>query len=842
MERLPERLKRWVVNPHSLTIQWDEVSIYGSNQIVAATYHGHHVIVKVFTRSLSTIMNEYDHNDDPTEIFELETQHDFPFPSICRILGIVGVQKSTSAPVQLAVIFQRYDTDSNSWIRHHSERPDLYYIWKILLDSARALAFLHSNGIVHGDVKPSNILLDVSPFEVYLSDLGSACRVEAPQVRPMTPGFVSPQRLATKLPSPSDDAYGLGCTAMFLLDGEVTVSPRTWDHVPLGNGKSESFLTKLARSLTNQDETLRATVSDAIEILETNTMGPVDHGSAPTIPLNSLPYMIPNLPLDGWETSRTDGVRHRDVDISATTGWMGEVMRRVRLHSHAELPGHRLVGMTMFDSITRDVSFLNAIRSLDMQVSEAPHIFHESWRDLGDAADRAPVYELYEKNRGVTIPGYDHTHLTLMFHGFPSRQAAMTAATTGFSSLARMDSGYYGRGTYQAGELGYALRYARLDDGFKYVAVSTVATALVYPVIEHSELAGQPIIVPYDTHYVAVSPVSDSPDCIDFIPTQPDLVRRRVALGRVDPPVFTEIVVGQTSRVLVRYIMKYMPTSPVLEKPPAAGMWLWRLIPVTNTPAPTVFIGTETADPASIAGLSQAVSALSLLTVDSPKLPHGLTVAYAPDHGASRKLVRRLGPLVLAPLSPTFPQRGEGEGLLDIHADVKLGLAENLPDPDRVRLVYIKSGLLHTHGVKKMGPALTRNEIETIAFYVCQWTAAGLKTFGHLISGVASLCTVAFVRCGLTDFLVAGLLEAIKRRRSRIKALVLDNNGLTDMTALNLFTAFRQSQSLEYLSLSHNPITGDGARYLAALKTHNPRLRIGLIGTIIHPDVLEALG
>ncbi len=72
---------------------------------------------------------------------------------------------------------------------------------------ARALAQLHASGIIHGDVKPSNVLVaaDGTPR---LTDLGSAG--ESRDVRGGTPGFVAPERLAGHAATIATDLYGLG--------------------------------------------------------------------------------------------------------------------------------------------------------------------------------------------------------------------------------------------------------------------------------------------------------------------------------------------------------------------------------------------------------------------------------------------------------------------------------------------------------------------------------------------------------------------------------------------------------------------------------------------------------
>ncbi len=90
----------------------------------------------------------------------------------------------------------------------------------IVRDCLDALAAMHRQDIVHGDVKPGNIMLKRSGHSKMI-DIGSAFEVsDPPQRRACTPSYAAPEVLEGKDNTPRSDLASLGYVTLELLAGK----------------------------------------------------------------------------------------------------------------------------------------------------------------------------------------------------------------------------------------------------------------------------------------------------------------------------------------------------------------------------------------------------------------------------------------------------------------------------------------------------------------------------------------------------------------------------------------------------------------------------------------------
>ena len=106
---------------------------------------------------------------------------------------------------------------------------DLATVLGLIDQIADTLDHLHAHQpvIVHGDVKPENVIV-TGDGRAVLVDFGAAMRVGDERERLGTPGFSAPEVLAGEALSPAADVYSLAALTVFLLTGIIPKLGAAW--------------------------------------------------------------------------------------------------------------------------------------------------------------------------------------------------------------------------------------------------------------------------------------------------------------------------------------------------------------------------------------------------------------------------------------------------------------------------------------------------------------------------------------------------------------------------------------------------------------------------------------
>ncbi len=139
-------------------------------------------------------------------------------------------------------------------------------VW--LRDAARALAHAHEHGVIHRDVKPSNLLVSESK-QVYVSDFGLARRVDDNSSLTAdgsvlgTPAYMAPEQAAGKTAAvgPASDQYSVGVMLYEILTGRVPF-----------RGNIPQILQKVVRDQPQRPKELNPNVPEDLEAICLKTL------------------------------------------------------------------------------------------------------------------------------------------------------------------------------------------------------------------------------------------------------------------------------------------------------------------------------------------------------------------------------------------------------------------------------------------------------------------------------------------------------------------------------------------------------------------------------------------
>ncbi len=99
-------------------------------------------------------------------------------------------------------------------------------MYNIFTGMRGALTYIHAQGIIHGDVKPANIIVRPNRTGVVLCDFGNASIDDLVEYTGGTPCYIPPEAFYAKR-SPHGDVWALGVTMLFVAR-RMSLSNRYW--------------------------------------------------------------------------------------------------------------------------------------------------------------------------------------------------------------------------------------------------------------------------------------------------------------------------------------------------------------------------------------------------------------------------------------------------------------------------------------------------------------------------------------------------------------------------------------------------------------------------------------
>ena len=143
-------------------------------------------------------------------------------------------------------------------------------IARIGRDAARALAYAHGCGVMHCDVKPSNLFLDADGI-LKIGDFGLALQAEgcgtSLSTRDGTPRYMAPERLLQKQMDFSSDQYSLGATLYEFIAGRPLRSDIRHAHLKFPDGTDRDLAAIIRKSLARDPSERYASMSDLADDL-----------------------------------------------------------------------------------------------------------------------------------------------------------------------------------------------------------------------------------------------------------------------------------------------------------------------------------------------------------------------------------------------------------------------------------------------------------------------------------------------------------------------------------------------------------------------------------------------
>ncbi|MBI5496227.1 MAG: serine/threonine protein kinase [Deltaproteobacteria bacterium] len=173
---------------------------------------------------------------------------------------VVPIHDVIWAEGQLLLVMERVVGHTlDAWQRHH--KPDTPVLLETLRQVAQGLGAVHANGLVHGDIKPANILVRANGHACLIDfglaqEEGSAGAPAAAEKRGGTPAYMAPELWRGERGSACTDQFAFCATALEVLVGVLPRAGMTLQDVPAAQRGRRKVPDALLRTLLRGVSTL----------------------------------------------------------------------------------------------------------------------------------------------------------------------------------------------------------------------------------------------------------------------------------------------------------------------------------------------------------------------------------------------------------------------------------------------------------------------------------------------------------------------------------------------------------------------------------------------------------
>jgi serine/threonine protein kinase len=138
-----------------------------------------------------------------------------------------------------------------------------------------ALSYIHRHGVVHGDLKPQNIIVQPEKHMAVLVDFGlSAVKPSHDsEAKGYTPYYAPPEEIAGKPILPESDYYSLGMTMIYALAGNTDMVEQKRVPAAVPDELCAFIKRMIARDVNNRPQYNKEDLTDVIVDLRRKVFG-----------------------------------------------------------------------------------------------------------------------------------------------------------------------------------------------------------------------------------------------------------------------------------------------------------------------------------------------------------------------------------------------------------------------------------------------------------------------------------------------------------------------------------------------------------------------------------------